>query len=48
MSPEKIKKNYNDTSDIWSIGIIYYIMMTHQRPFAYDNKTEYFKAICDE
>ena len=46
MAPEVILKNYNNLSDIWSIGMIFYIMMTKENPFLYKNQKELFNSIC--
>ena len=46
MSPEMIKGNFCDKSDIWAIGIILYLMLTDKFPFV-QNKDNVFKDICE-
>lgn len=33
MAPEMIKGCYNEKCDIWSIGVILYILLTNEAPF---------------
>lgn len=33
MSPELLKKSYNEKTDIWSIGVILYIFLCGYFPF---------------
>jgi len=41
MSPEMISKSYYNTkSDMWSIGILFYIMLTGCLPFAFSGNSE--------
>jgi len=37
MSPEVVKKHYNEKSDIWSLGIIFMFMMINYRPYDGEN-----------
>jgi NIMA (never in mitosis gene a)-related kinase len=47
MSPELVQGNkYSFGSDVWSLGIIIYEMMTFKRPFDDDNNIEMIKKIC--
>ena len=45
MAPEVIKKKYNLKCDIWSCGVIMYILLTGGFPFQGSNKKETFNAI---
>lgn len=42
IAPEVIHKNYNNKADIWSIGVILYIMMCGRPPFCGNNEDEIF------
>lgn len=33
MAPEKVGKNYSFSSDIWSVGVIYYLMLHKRLPY---------------
>ena len=45
MSPEMIKGNYSDKSDIWAIGVILYLMLTDKFPFVKNKENNVFKLI---
>lgn len=47
MSPELIKReNYNETVDIWSIGIITYMLLSGRAPFSGKTKEDMQRMIC--
>ena len=41
MAPEVIKDDYNEKCDIWSIGVIAYILLTGRQPFFLPDLKEY-------
>ena len=45
IAPEVILKNYNFKCDLWSCGIILYILLTHKMPFFADNDEDILKKI---
>ena len=45
MSAEIIKGNYDHASDIWSVGIITYILLSGYSPFYGENDREVAKAL---
>lgn len=47
MAPEVIKGSYNEKCDIWSCGIILYIMLCGRPPFYSNNENELKKKIID-
>ena len=46
MAPEVIQGNYNEKCDIWSCGIILYIMLCGKPPFYSQDEEELKKKIC--
>ena len=46
MAPEVIQGNYNEKCDIWSCGIILYIMLCGKPPFYSQDEDELKKKIC--
>ncbi len=47
-SPEVLKNNYDSKCDIWSCGVIMYILLSGEIPFAGDNETEIIKSIMNK
>lgn len=45
MAPEVLKKNYSEKCDIWSVGVILYILLTKYPPFNGKNDEEIYEAI---
>jgi calcium-dependent protein kinase len=45
MSPEVINRNYSSSCDIWSAGVILYIMLCGYPPFYGDTDIEVYKKI---
>jgi calcium-dependent protein kinase len=45
MAPEVIQQNYNFKCDLWSCGVIMYILLTNRLPFAGENDDEIISNI---
>lgn len=46
MSPESIKGEPCEKSDLWSIGVLLYLLLTGELPFRGDKKEKIFSEIC--
>jgi calcium-dependent protein kinase len=45
IAPEVLSKNYNEKCDLWSCGVIMYILLTGKPPFGGDNDAEILSKI---
>ena len=45
ISPEVLKNKYNEKCDIWSCGVIMYMMLSGQPPFKGENDVEIYQSI---
>ena len=45
IAPEVLKQNYNEKCDIWSCGVIMYILLSQRPPFGGNNEDEIFEKI---
>ena len=45
MAPEVVKGCYNEKCDVWSVGILLYILLTGQPPFVGTNKEVFNKIV---
>ncbi len=48
IAPEVIYKQYNEKCDIWSAGVIFYMMLTGVMPFRADNDVNLLQNILRE
>ena len=45
MAPEVIKRKYNEKCDLWSCGVIVYILLTEKPPFDGDDDNEIIERV---
>lgn len=48
MSPEVLKQNYTSKCDLWSLGVILYVMLCGYPPFSGKNDDEVFTSILND
>ena len=47
VAPEVLLKKYDEKCDVWSTGVILYMMMTHKPPFRGDSEVEVMQRILE-
>lgn len=47
IAPEVLKGDYNEKCDLWSIGVIMFILLSGNPPFNGDSDTEILKKVKD-
>lgn len=47
MAPEVVKRDYNNLCDMWSAGVILYVLLSGYPPFYGDNDKEILDAVMD-